>query len=68
MTQNEMVLEYMKTFGSITPAEAYEQLGIMRLPARVHELRKAGYNIVTERVSKRKWYGKIVTFARYRLV
>ena len=68
MTHNEMIIDYLKKYGSITPAEAYEKLGIMRLQARIHELRQMGYNIVTELIRQRNRYGKTITFAKYKLV
>ena len=38
MTQCEKVLEYMKEFGSITPIEAMQDIGCMRLAARIADL------------------------------
>ena len=46
----------------ITPLQALEKWGCMRLSARIKELRDAGFPIVTE-VAKQN--GK--TFARYRM-
>ena len=46
----------------ITPLQALEKWGCMRLSARIEELRKAGFPIVTEMA---KQNGK--TFARYRM-
>jgi len=64
MTQTEVLLSYMRHYGSVTPLEAALDLGCMRLAARVHELRRSGHNIKTE------WYktstGKQV--ASYKLV
>lgn len=48
-TQNEMVLEFIKNAGSITAKEAFTELGITRLSARIFDLRKAGEKIVQER-------------------
>ena len=45
MTQNEMILNYMKEHGGITPAEALNYCGSMRLSARIHDLRAMGYDI-----------------------
>ena len=39
MTQNERVHEYLKKHGSITTKDAYEQLGVTRLSARIFELK-----------------------------
>jgi hypothetical protein len=51
----------MRGYG-ITPLQALEKWGCMRLSARIEELRKAGFPIVTEMA---KQNGKI--FARYRM-
>lgn len=48
-TQNEMVLEFIKNAGSITAKEAFTELGITRLSARIFDLRKAGEKIAQER-------------------
>ena len=41
-TQNEMVLEFIQKAGSITAKEAFTELGITRLSARIFDLRKMG--------------------------
>ena len=51
----------MRGYG-ITPLQALEKWGCMRLSARIEELRKSGFPIVTEMA---KQNGK--TFARYRM-
>ena len=43
-----MILEYLYLYGSITPLEAIIGLGCYRLGARIWDLRKEGFNIVTE--------------------
>ena len=45
--QQHQVLEYIEQFGSITPLDALEDLGIYRLSARIKDLRELGYPIVT---------------------
>ncbi len=62
MTQNEMVLWHMTDMGAITPKTAFRYYGIMRLAARVRELRKQGHNIETQMVNRRG-----VRYAEYRL-
>ena len=47
--QCQQVLNYIGQFGSITPLEAFEDLGIYRLSARIKDLRDLGYPIVTTR-------------------
>jgi hypothetical protein len=48
-TQCEAVRLYLEYYGSITPLEALDKLGIFRLGARVFELRGEGMSIATER-------------------
>ena len=47
MSQTTVVLEHIKTYGSITPLEALTRYGIMRLAARIFDLEAEGYNIKT---------------------
>lgn len=45
MRQNAQVLDWLRRWRSITPAEAYNQLGIYRLGARIFDLRQRGHLI-----------------------
>lgn len=65
MTQNEKVLAYLRENGSISPLEAMEALGIMRLGARIYDLKEQGADIETRRETKKNRYGVPVTYARY---
>lgn len=56
----------MQEVGPITPLEALEQFGCMRLAARIKDLRDGGYPIITEEKSYRK-DGATVSYAAYRL-
>ena len=67
MTQNEMVLQHLQRFGSITPREALMNYGIMRLGARVYDLRRAGYGIAKETERSENRFGRVVSYARYLL-
>lgn len=67
MTQNERVLDYMKKVGPITQIEALSELGIMRLASRINDLKKQGYYIKSEMVSKKNYNGETIRFARYSL-
>lgn len=68
MTQNERIIEYCKTFGSITTLDAFKDLGVTRLASRIHDLRVAGYEFNDEFVSSRNRYGEKVSYKRYTLV
>ena len=47
-TQEDRVLEYLRSHGSLTTMEAVRELCIMNPQQRIKKLRDAGYNIVTE--------------------
>ena len=65
LTQKEMVLGYIRDFGSITPVDAFRDLGITRLAAVVCRLRREGHNIHKEREHALNRYGQTVRYARY---
>lgn len=67
MTQKEMVIQYIKDFGSITPMEAFSDLGITKLATRVSEMKKDGIEFKIEMVNGRNRYGKPTRYARYSL-
>lgn len=67
MTQCERILKYIDDFGSINPLEAMVDLGIMRLAARVSDLKKEGYPIRRKMVSAKNRYGETICFAEYRM-
>ena len=66
MNQNSMILNHLNT-RPITPMEAYETYGILRLSARIHDLRNQGYSISMELKTAKNRFGASVTFAEYRL-
>ena len=66
MTQAEMVLDYIQKNGSIDPLRAFTDLGILRLGARIFDLRAEGHPIITETKTKRGQSGN-KTWAEYKL-
>ena len=65
MTQREAILQYITDFGSITPMEAFSDLGITKLATRISEMRKDGMQFKIESVKSKNRYGKTVVFAKY---
>ena len=65
MTQREAIIEYITEFGSITPMQAFADLGITKLATRISEMRKDGMDFKIEMVSTKNRYGKSVSFAKY---
>ena len=66
-SQEERILDYVKEFGSITAREAYLDLGIMRLAARIADLTEKGYEFDRTMVTDKNRYGETTRFARYSL-
>lgn len=67
MTQVERVIWYMETNGAITPSTAKDELGIMRLAAVIHTVKKLGYAIKTEMVKVKDRFGSETYVASYSL-
>ena len=65
VSQKKMVLDYIREFGSITPVDAFKDLGITRLAAVVFALRDDGHDIHKEREHAYNRYGQKVRYARY---
>lgn len=66
-TQCDYILMYLKEHGSITTFEAFTELGVVRLGARISEMRSNGIHIIGERQKRKNRYGKNITFMRYHL-
>lgn len=67
-TQREMILNYIQEFGYITSWQAFSDLGITRLSARIWELKEEGYLFKKDRVKRLNRYNKAISFDRYMLV
>ncbi|MBP7319536.1 MAG: helix-turn-helix domain-containing protein [Lachnospiraceae bacterium] len=48
LTQNDKVVAYMKKENGITTLEAFKNLGVTRLSARIHDIRDMGYVVGDE--------------------
>ena len=67
MTQTDRVLRHLKDYGSITQWEAIRDYGIMRLGARIWDLKKQGHVISTERETGVNRYNEKTHYAKYYL-
>lgn len=67
MSQNGRIIDYLTRHGSITQLDAMKDLGIMRLGARVFDLKERGYNIQTVMVEDLNRFGEPTRYARYYL-
>lgn len=67
MTQHERIMEYIVKFGSITPMDAFFDLGITKLSTRIGEMRELGANIVGKRERAKNRFGDNTEYMRYTL-
>lgn len=60
MTQTEAIRRHLLKHNSITPMEALRHYRCMRLAARINDLRKDGFSVLSTRVTRGD-----KTFAKY---
>lgn len=66
MTQGQRILLYIDAFGSITPMEAFSDLGITKLATRISEMRRDGLEFDQEYVKGKNRFGEPVYYMKYR--
>lgn len=64
-SQKNMVLDYITEFGSITPLDAFRDLGITRLSAIVFRLKDDGHDIDKAIEIGKNRFGNRTRYARY---
>lgn len=65
ITQRQRIIDYIKTFGSITTLDAFMDLGITRLSARIAEMERDGILLSRTWESSKNRYGDMVRYVRY---
>jgi hypothetical protein len=65
LTQKQRIIQYIERFGSITPMEAYSDLGITKLATRISEMRKNGMEFKIEMEQGQNRFEEPVRYARY---
>jgi len=66
MTQEQRLLDYLRDNNEIDPLQAWQELGIYRLSAVIHRLRKQGHNIISNRKKVQNRFCENCNVARYR--
>ena len=66
-TQKDRIINYIRQFGSISSWEAYSDLGITQLGARIDQLKKEGFEFRTEWESNTNRFGEKTEYKRYYL-
>lgn len=67
-TQRDKVLNYIRQFGFITSWQAYQDLSISQLGARIFELKELGYVFAKTRINTTNRLGEKTHYDEYRLV
>lgn len=65
ITQNERIVDYINTYGSITTLEAFVNLGVTRLASRICDLTKQGYEFDKKFESSPNSFGEPTSYVRY---
>lgn len=65
MTQSKRVINYINQYGSITPLDAFRDLGITKLATRISELKKEGYTFYQKYEKNKNRFGETVYYMRY---
>ena len=68
MTQHERIRQYLTDWGSITPYEAFRDLGITKLATRISEMIRAGDGIKKETVHGINRYGEPIHYCKYSMI
>jgi len=67
-THYTRLLDYLKEFKHITSLDSIRDLGNTRLSATIYELRKDGYNIISEDLTVKNRWGNNTIIALYKLI
>lgn len=69
LTQKQMILQHLMTFGRLTSLTALMEYGCSRLSDVIYDLRQSGWDIKTNFVkSYSRFTGKMKRYAEYELV
>lgn len=65
MSQHDLIIQYLSIHHSITPMDAFQQLGITKLSTRIGELKRQGYIFTDIWVEDVNRFGVRCKYKRY---
>lgn len=65
MNQEQKIINYVERFGSITTLDAFRDLAITRLSARIFNIKNMGYKVTSIREISKNRFGEDVNYSRY---
>ena len=68
ITQKDRIMNYIRQYGYITSRDAYNDLGITQLGARIDDLQKEGYKFKKEWINGIDRYGQACDYKKYSLI
>ena len=67
MTQHDRIIRHLYDYGTLTSIEAMKEYGIMRLSARISELKDEGWVISSKLEKGKNRYGEPTKYSVYTL-
>ena len=68
LNQKQKVIRHLHQYKSITPLDAFNDYGIMRLAAVIFNLKEEGYNINSKTKTSLNRFGEKVNFSEYKII
>jgi len=68
ITQKQLILKWFEEHATLDRLQAFTELGIFELSARICDLKKEGHNFTRETKSKKNRYGKTFSYCEYRKI
>lgn len=65
VTQKDRIRKYIADYGSITPFQAFADLGVTKLSTRISEMIQEGEQIKKIPMKSTNRYGETISFMRY---
>ena len=65
MKQAKRVLDYLESGNTITTLNAFNELGITRLAARIYELKEEGHDVKSKRIKVTNRYDEQCSVSEY---
>lgn len=67
MSQAQRIMDYINAYGSISPLEAFRDLGITKLATRISEMTREGMAFEKKYCETKNRFGETVRYMRYSL-
>ena len=66
-SQETQILAYMREHKTITPVDAYREIGCLRLAARIADIERSGHKVTRQRIKVMDRNGEMTSVTAYGL-